>query len=79
MAKQEELKLVFEGSSSDADLVSNILEDAGIQNLVKNKNMGTLFPHYATHGGIKPVKIFVRISELENAKNTINAYFNSEQ
>jgi len=75
MTDQEEIRLVFEGSSIDADFVSNILEDSGISTFVKNKTMGNLFPHYATHGGFKPVKIFVKKPDFENAQGIITTYF----
>ena len=77
MIDQEEIKLVFEGSSVDADFVINILKDSGISTLVKNKNMGHLFPHYATYGGFHPVKIFVKKPDFENAREIITTYFES--
>jgi hypothetical protein len=78
MSDQENIRLVFEGSSTEADLVANILEDSGILTFIKNKRMGQLFPHYATHGGIHPVKIFVKSSEFEHASDLINAYFKTK-
>ena len=77
MSDNDNISLVFEGSSPDADFVENILKDSGISTFIKNKNMGQLFPYYASHGGIQPVKIFVQNSDLENATGIINAYFDS--
>lgn len=75
MIDQEEIKLVFEGSSIDADFVTNILKDSGISTLVKNKNIGNLFPHHEIHGDFHPVKIFVKNSDFENARGIVEAYF----
>ena len=64
MGDQQEIKLVFEGSSIDADFV-------------KNKTMGNLFHHYAIHGGFQPVKIYVKKPDFENARGIIATYFKS--
>lgn len=75
MSDKIEISLAFEGASNEADLVNNILEDCGIVTLVKNRNMGRLFPYYASHGGIQPVQIYVKSSDLEQARDIIKAYF----
>ena len=77
MPGQKEITLVFEGSSVDSDFVANILEDCGVPIFIRNKNMGNLFPHYATYGGFKPVKIFVRNADFENARGIVATYFES--
>lgn len=74
MIDQKEIRLVFEGSSVDAGFVTNILEDSGVSTLVKNKTLGSLYPHYASHGGVHPVKIFVKKSDYQNACGIIETY-----
>ena len=77
MGDQQEIKLVFEGSSIDADFVKNFLKYSGILTFVKNKTMGNLFHHYAIHGGFQPVKIYVKKPDFENARGIIATYFKS--
>ena len=74
-----DLNLVFEGSSMEADLVNNILQDSGVETLVKNKNMGRLFPHYASTGGVQPVKIFVRNADYQKAQDIIKAFVKTDK
>ena len=69
-----EKKLVFEGSSVDADFMNNILEDSGITTFLKNKNMGQLFPHYASTGGFNPVKIYVNTADYEKAVQMVERF-----
>ena len=36
--------------------------------------MGQMFPHYATHGGIDPIKILVKKGDFEKANEIIQNY-----
>jgi len=72
--KSKEFNVVFEGKSIDANFVKNILEENNIRCMLKDDLMGQLFPLFVTHGGIKPVKVFVLKNDIKEAKNIITSY-----
>ena len=78
MSKSSDVSLVFEGPSTEADLINNILNDSGIRTFTKNKTMAALFPQNNNYGGLFSVKIYVTNSEYENAMDIIKAYTKSD-
>jgi len=74
MSDNIKMVLVFEGPASEANYVETILKDSGILTFVKNEMMGQLFPPYAAHGGVNPVKILVKKSDFAKANDIIQNY-----
>jgi len=74
MSDNKKMVLVFEGPASEANYVETFLRDSGILTFVKNEMMGQLFPPYATHGGVNPVKVLVKKSDFAKANDIIQNY-----
>ena len=71
---EEELGLVFEGKSVDAEFVKNLLNDSGINCFLRDKYMGHLFTQILTQVGRHPVKVFVFQKDLTEAKKLVSNY-----
>ena len=74
MSDENDLVLVFEGLASEANYIETILKDSEVFTFVKNEMMGQMFPHYATHGGINPIKSLVKKGDFEKANEIIQNY-----
>jgi hypothetical protein len=74
MSDENDLVLVFEGLAGEANYIETILKDSEVFTFVKNEMMGQMFPHYATHGGINPIKILVKKGDFEKANEIIQNY-----
>jgi hypothetical protein len=64
--KEDNLVEIFAGSSMEAEIVRNLLEDSDIEAFLKNEIMGTLAPWHTSPGGAGSVKVVV--SNLDYAK-----------
>jgi len=71
---EEELSLVFEGKSVDAEFVKNLLNDSGIDCFLRDKYMGHLFTQVLTQVSRHPVKVFVFQKDLTEAKKLVSNY-----
>lgn len=59
--------LVFTGLPWEAQMLVNILENAGIKAFINNEVIGTMFPFYTTPG-MGAVKVVVSETDAEKAK-----------
>jgi len=78
MSDESNMKMVYEGDATEANYVHNVLKDSGIKSFLKNATMGQMFPHYASAGGVVPVKLFVHQNDVEKATGIITNYIGSE-
>lgn len=58
---------VYCGSSWEAEMVKNILEDNGVEAFLKDEYTGTLAPWYTSSGGFGSVKVVVSSVDYEKA------------
>lgn len=58
---------VFAGTIWQAELLKSILEDSGIDAFLRDENLGTLAPWYASPGGAGSVKVIVSSLDVEKA------------
>ena len=65
---------IFSGKPIDAEIVKSILEDNGIRAFLKDENMGTIAPWYASPGGAGAVKIIISSLDYEKAKSIVDDY-----
>ena len=77
--KNSAYKMAFEGKHVDANFVKNLLEENNIPAFLKNDALGQLFPLFAAHGGLQPVKVYVDKENLLEAQNIIDAYFSGDE
>jgi len=73
--KSKEYSLAFQGKPVDANFVATILEQNGIESILKIDMMGQLFPLFVFSGRLDPVKVFVFKSDLKKSKEIIAGYF----
>lgn len=80
MSRDNEIKPteVFAGSSMQATMVQQYLEDNDIPAFLLNDNMGTLEPWVVQSAGINPVKVIVSSLDSEAAWQLIREFNNSE-
>ncbi len=66
--------IAFSGSPLDAGFVKSLLENAGIQAFLKDENMGTIAPWYASPGGAGAVKVMINSQDSERAKEIVDQF-----
>jgi hypothetical protein len=76
--KNSTYKMAFEGKHVDANFVKNLLAENDIPAFLKNDALGQLFPLFAAHGGLQPVKVYVDKENLPKAQEIIDAYFEDD-
>jgi len=59
--------VVFAGTIMQAEMLKSLLEDTEIEAFLKDENMGTIAPWYASSGGIASVKVVVSKDNYEKA------------
>jgi len=68
---------VFKGNPLDAEMIKNMLIEAGISASLKNQHMGTIAPWQVSAGGFEPVDVLVFESDKEKALVLIEALSNN--
>ncbi len=71
---EHKLVTVYSGNPMEAEMVSDVLEDYGIQTFTKNSIMGSIAPWYLTAGGVDPVEVEVDRQDRERALEIVAAY-----
>jgi hypothetical protein len=74
MSEDNELIVVYAGTSIDAGFVKGLLEDAGIITFLKDEIMGSLAPWYVAPGGAGAVKVVIAKRDLDRAKSIVEAF-----
>lgn len=65
---------VFSGTTWQAEMVKNLLENSEIEAFLTDEIMGTLNPWWTAPGGAGSVKVFVSNIDLERAKPIVAEY-----
>ena len=68
--------VVFAGNIIEAEFVKSLLDGASIQCFLQNETIGTLAP-FLSPGGLSPVRVVVRASDVEKAQAIVDDYQNS--
>lgn len=66
--------VVYSGNPLEAEMVSDMLQDYGIQTFTKNSLMGYIAPWHITSGGVDPVEVEVPISDRDKALEIVTAF-----
>jgi hypothetical protein len=74
MPEDNELIVVYAGSSIDAGFIKGLLEDVGIITFLKDEIMGSLAPWYVAPGGTGAVKVVIAKRDLDRAKPIIEKF-----
>jgi hypothetical protein len=74
MSEDNELIVVYAGTSIDAGFVKGLLEDAGIITFLKDEIMGSLAPWYVAPGGAGAVKVVIAKRDLDRAKSIVERF-----
>jgi hypothetical protein len=74
MSEDNELIVVYAGTSIDAGFVKSLLEDAGIITFLKDEIMGSLAPWYVAPGGAGAVKVVIAKRDLDRAKSIVERF-----
>ena len=72
--KQIEAIEIFNGTTWQAQMVKNLLENSGIEAFLQDEITGSLNLPWASPGGTGLVKVMVSGSDYENAKLIVEAY-----
>jgi hypothetical protein len=78
MENKNEFVEIYAGELWQSSMIRNLLEDNGIPSFVENELMGTIDPSLITSGGIAPVKINIKNSDLARAKELIDELNNAD-
>ena len=73
MPDKNDLAIVFAGSVFDATLAKNLLEGARIEAVLLDEQMGRLIPFYLSAMSAGAVKVAVRPSDAEEAREVLSA------
>jgi hypothetical protein len=65
---------IFSSTSIDAEIVKSMLKGAEIEAFLKDNNIGTLVPWYASSGGAGAVKVMISSIDYERAKLIIEQF-----
>ena len=57
--QEDKLITVFSGNPVEAEMANQLLNENGIETLVKNRLMGTIAPWQVSPGGHAPVEILI--------------------
>ncbi|MCK4261745.1 DUF2007 domain-containing protein [bacterium] len=74
MSEENDLIVVYAGTSLDANFVKSLLENHGITAFLKDEIMGDLAPWYVAPGGAGAVKIVIAKRELNKAKPIVQNF-----
>jgi hypothetical protein len=67
-----DFETVFTGSSIEASLARNLLEEHGFSVMVADEFIGTTAPHIAAGGGAGPVKVQVARADAARARELLS-------
>ncbi|PKP53590.1 MAG: hypothetical protein CVT92_03160 [Bacteroidetes bacterium HGW-Bacteroidetes-1] len=65
---------IFPGTPFQAEMVKNLLENAGIKVFLRDGFLGAIAPWWASPGGAGAVKVFVSNTDFEQANEVVNQY-----
>ena len=70
---------IFSGNVIEVEMLKGLLNDAGIEAVLKDENIGSIAPWYAAPGGVGAVKLIISEADLENAKPIVEAYIKNQE
>ncbi len=74
MSEENELIVVYAGTTGEADFLNSLLEGAGITAFLKDEILGTMAPWYAAPGGAGAVKVVIPKRDLDIAKPILQEF-----
>jgi len=74
MSEENDLIVVYAGTSVDASFVKSLLEGNGIITFLEDKMMGTLAPWIVAPGGAGAAKVVVAKKDLDKAKFIVQKF-----
>ena len=74
MSEENELIVVYAGTTGEADFLKSLLEGAGITAFLKDEILGTMAPWYAAPGGAGAVKVVIPKRDLDIAKPILQEF-----
>ena len=74
MSEENELIIVYAGTTGEADFLKSLLESAGITTFLKDEILGTMAPWYAAPGGAGAVKVVIPKSHLDRAEPIVQEF-----
>jgi hypothetical protein len=75
----DDLVVIYAGSSIEAEIVKSILKDYEIEAFLKDENMGVIAPWHISAGGAGAVKIIINSKDYEAARQIVEKFEQSKQ
>ena len=78
MSQPDDLVIVHAGHAIETGFIKSLLEEYGIQTILRDEMMGAIAPWYITPGGVGAVKILIARRDYERARAIIDEFHDEE-